>query len=60
MRDTSEAGPASPTSTVGTKGGTSAVLLRLATISLLGFTLDLWNTLRPHGGRQLFSRDRGL
>jgi len=34
MRDISEAGPGSPTSTVGTKGGTFAVLLRVDTILL--------------------------
>jgi len=38
MRDISEVGPGSPTSTVGTKGGTSVVLLRVDTILLLGLS----------------------
>jgi len=40
MRDISEAGPGSPTSTVGTKGGTSVVLLRVDTILLWGSRLE--------------------
>jgi len=42
MREISDAGPGSPTSAVGTTGGTSAVLLLVETILSLGdVVLDL-------------------
>jgi len=58
MRDMSNEGPASPTSITGGLVGTSAGLLLVDTMVLGRGGLTLQNTLRPHGGRQLFLWDQ--